>query len=65
MAPPLPETAYLVDAVVETAPPAKDAARPVRRTPTYWAPWAQADEQWGKVFDLFVDLENRQRFGPV
>jgi phytoene synthase len=59
---PLAETAFLVDAVAQA--PAPVVARVLRAAPRK-SPWAKADESWGRVFDLFQDLENRRRYGPV
>jgi phytoene synthase len=59
-APPLAQTRYLVAAA---AVPAPSAAATVRRATL--GPLRQADESWGRVFELFQDLENRRRYGPV
>lgn len=58
---PLAETAFLVDAVAKAPTPVQVSRAPPRSK----SPWAKADEQWGRVFDLFQDLENRRRFGSV
>jgi phytoene synthase len=59
LAGPLAETAFLVDAAAQA--PVAGKVRAARRAEL----WTRADESWGRVFELFVDLENRQRFGPV
>jgi 15-cis-phytoene synthase len=61
-APPLPETAYLVEAALAAPAP---ALLPTPERGRARSPWARADESWGRVFDLFQDLEHRSRYGPV
>jgi phytoene synthase len=55
-APPLAATAYLVDAV---------ASLPVHASRRQRGFLNSADEGWGRVFQLFSDLEYRKRFGPA
>jgi phytoene synthase len=55
-APPLAATAFLVDAVASVS---SHAPRP---QPGFLG---SADEGWGRVFQLFSDLEYRKRYGPA
>lgn len=57
-APALPTNQYLIDAVASAPAPHPSRLKRV-------SPLAQADESWGRVFDLFQTLENRRRFGAV
>jgi 15-cis-phytoene synthase len=52
-APVLAQNGFLVEAVLA-------APAPVQRL----SPWAQADKDWGRVFELFSELEWRHRYGP-
>jgi 15-cis-phytoene synthase len=55
-APVLAQNAYLVEAVLASPSPPAPPPRTL---------WARADADWGKVFDLFSDLEWRKRYGAV